>query len=455
MIHQVPSLVRSTLLVTLFATVFSLPVTAQQQLDPPLMTLRDAVAAAVNTNPEYGVIANNRRATDAELRAAQGGYYPSIDLNADAGWDLTHTDPEGSARTENDLGRYQVGLTLTQMLFDGFQTKYEVDRQRSRVSSISHRVRETTEFIGLDVVEAYLNVLRQRELLDIARANIERHIQIEEQINDSSSAGRITGADVQQARARLAAARANESSVRESLRTFEATYNSLVGLMPRTLVRPTTPSKVLMETVDEEVRAALDANPTVASRTADVDVASAEMQQSQSPFYPQVDLQLNASRANDASGSENNTERARALVLVNWNLYRGGSDTAGVRERIYRTAQAKETRANAARQVEEDVRQTWAQMVAASERALEFGVQADANENVVEAYLDQFNLDRRTLLDVLDAQNENFVSRSNVINAQYLEIFAAYRLLALKGQLLPTFEIAYPSGTNPADNPLF
>jgi adhesin transport system outer membrane protein len=417
---------------------------ATRAAEQPLMTLRDAVASGVLTNPEYGTIVNNRRATEQELRQAEGGYYPSIDMNADTGWDWTRSDAEGSDPEKTSLWRYQVGLTLTQMLFDGFETKYEVERQQSRVASVAHRVRESAEFTGLDIVESYLNVLRQRELLAIAQANVTRHVDIEAQMKDSSNAGRTTQADVEQARARVAAARANESSVREALRTSEAAYNRLVGHMPRTLVRPASAGASLAETVDEEVKTALAASPTIASREADMGTAAAEAKQNESSFYPQFDFQANVSRANDASSVEANTERARALVLMNWNLYRGGADTARVREGMYRYAQTKETRADTARQIEEDVRKTWAQMIASSERAQEFAVQADSNEKVVAAYLDQFNLDRRTLLDVLDAQNEYFVSRSNVINAQYLELFAGYRLLALKGQLLTAMNIDIP-----------
>ena len=129
---------------------------------------------------------------------------------------------------------------------------------------------------------------------------------------------------------------------------------------------------------------------------------------------------------------------------MNWNLYRGGADMARSREFIHRHQQSKEDRVKAARAVENDVRRTWASMVSAGERARQFAAQADANTEVVKAYRDQFNLDRRTLLDVLDAQNELFVSRSNTINAEFLEVFAVYRLLALKGALLPTLQVEYP-----------
>ena len=83
-------------------------------------------------------------------------------------------------------------------------------------------------------------------------------------------------------------------------------------------------------------------------------------------------------------------------------------------------------------------------MVSAGERASQFSAQADANKEVVKAYLDQFSLNRRTLLDVLDSQNELFVSQSNTVNSEFLEMFAVYRLLALKGRLLPTIGVEYP-----------
>jgi adhesin transport system outer membrane protein len=137
---------------------------------------------------------------------------------------------------------------------------------------------------------------------------------------------------------------------------------------------------------------------------------------------------------------------------MNWNLYRGGADMARSREFIHRHQQSKEARAEAARALENDVRQTWASMVAAGERARQFAAQADANTEVVKAYKDQFNLDRRTLLDVLDSQNELFVSRSNTVNSEFLEMLAIYRLLALKGELLPTMQVEYPRESVVSEN---
>lgn len=427
------------------------PAMAAETAQKPV-TLNEAVAVGVITNPEYKVVASNRRATDEELRQAKALYLPSIDFRADTGAEHSE-DPATRARgrgTPQNLWRYENSLTLTQLLFDGWETKYENQRQKHRVESASRRVRETSELTGLAVVEAYLEVLRQRELLRISRENVADHVSLMGQINESSAAGRTTQADVEQAKARLAAARAQESSIRESLRNAEASYISAVGDQPGALVMPGTPAAGLAQDVEQEVKTSLAQSPTLDVFEADIKVAHAEYEGAKAVFYPQIDLQLNGRDGRDLGGVRGTDTSASALMVMNWNLYRGGGDTARVRENINRESQAKEQRASAARDVEKDVRQTWARMVSAGERARQFSAQAAANAEVVKAYRDQFNLDRRTLLDVLDSQNEYFVSRSSAINAEFLEMFAVFRLLALKGDLLKTLGVDYPREADPA-----
>lgn len=415
--------------------------------DHQVRTLQDALSVGVATNPEYGVVAASRRATDEELEQGEALFLPSIDVNGDIGFE--HSDDPGTRGGQDDddeenMFRKEIGVTLTQMLFDGFEAKYEVERQQARVKSSSERVRETAELVGLAIVEAYLEVLRQRQLLLISRENVESHEGILAQIQDGIDAGRSTIADGEQAKARLAAARANESSTREALRVAEAQYRREVGDAAGEIEMPVLPFQELSEDVEQEVLKTLAHSPTLDIFAADIEVAYAEAQGTKSTQYPQLDLQLNARTGHDLGGTEGRDTSASALVVLNWNLYRGGADVARQREFVHRHQQAKESRAEAARTVENDVRQTWASMVSAGERAVYYADQAKANENVVSAYKDQFNLDRRTLLDVLDSQNELFVSRSNTINSEFLEMFAVYRLLALKGRLLPTLGVEYP-----------
>ncbi len=435
---------KALLSTALIGLAFAAPAMAQNS--PTLQTLRDAVATGVATNPEYGVVASSRRATDEELNQANALYLPSVDLNADTGFEYTE-DPAtraGAGDDDESMYRYETGLTLTQLLFDGYETKYEVERQQNRVNSASHRVRETAEFIGLDIVEAYLEVLRQRQLVQISRDNVSAHIDILSQIQEGVEAGRSTQADVEQANARLARAQATESDAREALRVAESQYMRDVGDMPKDLTVPRTPYDKLARTVDLEVEQSLTQSPTLDVLEADVRVADAEFNGTQSTMYPQVDLQLNARQGHDLGGVDGRDRSASSLVVMNWNLYRGGGDMARAREFAHRVQQKKEERADAARSIEDDVRRTWASKIAASERSSAFERQVLANREVVAAYRDQFELNRRTLLDVLDAQNELFVSRSNAINSRFVEMTAVYRLLALKGELLPTLGVEYP-----------
>ncbi len=444
---------QALLVSTIVATGGMYATTVQAQDAHAIDTLREAVAVGVETNPEAGVVENSRRATDEELRQAKALYYPSVDLDADTGVEWTE-DSGTRARTGDDdeLYRNQVGLTLTQLLFDGYETHFENERQYHRVRSAAHRVRETEEFVGLDIVEAYLDVVRQRQLLTIARENVAQHITILRRIEDGADAGRSTRADVEQVRARLAASKSNEANVVESLRLAESSYNREVGDMPGNLQMPIAPVDALSPNVDEEVRYALTHSPTLDIFEADVNVAEAEWRGTGSTLYPQVDLQLASRYTDNVGGVEDDDKSASALVTMDWNLFRGGADKARVKEFVYAHAEAKERRNDAARAVEDDTRQTWAQMLSAGERAKQFTSQAAANQQVVRAYMDQFELDRRTLLDVLDAQNELFVSRSNALNNEVLEMFAVYRLIALKGELLPTLDIAYQAEVDPNDN---
>ncbi len=420
-------------------------VSAQDQ-EHNVDTLREAVAVGVVTNPKYGIVAASRRATDEELNQGKALFLPSIDLSGDAGFEHSD-DPSTRARGgdgKEDMFRRQIGVTLTQMLFDGLEAHYEVQRQGARAVSSAERVRETAELTGLSITESYLEVLRRRQLLMIARENVTAHLKILQQIKDSTEAGRSTKADGEQANARLASARATEASALESLRLAEASYREVVGDPAGELELPIVPYELLEEDVDQQVKMTLANSPTLDIYEADIEVAYAEAQQTKSTQYPQFDVQLNARTGEDIGGTEGEDKSASALLVLNWNLYRGGADTAREREFVHRHQQAKEERTEAARAVEKDVRQTWASMVAAGQRAAEYGAQTAANTEVVTAYKDQFSVDRRTLLDVLDSQNELFVSRSNTVNSEFLEMLAAYRLIALKGDLLPSLAIEYP-----------
>ena len=173
-------------------------------------SISETVRAAVETNPEIDVVSADRRAVDQELRQARGGLLPSVDLQASAGGEWTDSPTtRGTPGNDSTLSRYDSQLTLSQMLFDGFETASEIARQKSRVDSAAYRVEEAAEFVALDAIEAHLDVLRNQAIVELNLANIEAHRRILSQVRDLADSGAGDIADVRQTEARLATAQEN------------------------------------------------------------------------------------------------------------------------------------------------------------------------------------------------------------------------------------------------------
>lgn len=415
-----------------------------------LMSLQDTVSEGLYVHPEYGIIANNRRASDELLRQAQGLYFPSIDMRGDAGFEYSD-HPLSRMRTAGSeaLWRYGTGVTLTQMLFDGQETYYENQRRQFHVLAAANRVREVSELVALAIADSYLDVMRQRELLALTRGAVETHVVLLEQIGDAAATGHGPQSDVELVRARLAALRAAETGIREALRHAEAAFIRQVGRKPQDLLLPEIPSDVRAGDVEDAVIDALSQSPALAAYQAEIDAAHAEYEAAKAAFYPTLDLQVGSRGGYNIDGLRGRDTSASALMVVNWNLYRGGIDNARVRERIAREAQAKQTGALARRDMEADIRQTWARMESAAERGRQFTAQAEAAAGLSQSYRGEFSQNRRALSDILDVEGDLLSARSQAINAVFLEKLAAFRLLALKGQLLPTLGIPSPREADP------
>ncbi len=409
-------------------------------------SLTEAVQTTVSTHPQVGEVTHDRYAIDQELKQARGLFRPQVDVRGDLGLGVSNRWGNGGTAVDDGdiLPNAAAQLTLQQMLFDGYDASSEVEKQQGRIRSAASRVRETSELVGLNATESYLNTLRARQLLEIADVNLKAHRTLLKDIERRARGGAGNKADVEQAKARVAQAEAARTQVEGDLRSAEARYNSLVGQFPGDLVRPTVPMDYMPATEQAAVDAALADSPTVDVREMDVDVAGSELKQTKATFYPQFDLEGSASRQKDLGGVKTTKDEAGLGVVMRWNLYRGGADTAREKEYQWREAEAK-SRLDAARRVaEEDMRTSWAARDAARQRAERYAEQVQANEKVLAAYKKQFDAGERTLLDVLDAQNELFVSKSSMLTAYYTALFGDYQVLAQRGALLASLNVTLP-----------
>lgn len=407
------------------------------------VTIEEAVRAALQTNPDVGIVVENRRATEYELEQARGGYLPTLDFRGAAGYQTTNdeTSRAGSGDPWDNGPRYESSLTLKQMLFDGYSTDTEVDLQESRVISSARRVRETSELVALDAIEAYLEAIRQRKLTELAEENVRLHELTLDLVAKKAAGGVATIADVQQAESRLATAEATLEDARARLRDADATYFRVVGEDPKELSRPTPPTWALPEAQEQAIEAALQNNPTISVAKADLEAAVNEYRGTDSSFYPTLDLELTASANRGVDGERGHEYDGTAMVVMRYNLFNGFQDQNRRKEFIARVGESRQRYNREVRLTEEEVRLAWNALESAGRQVEALAREVEANDAVRKTYRKQFDLGGRSLIELLDSENDLFLSKGQLISKQYLEIFATYRILASAGLLLSALDV--------------
>lgn len=416
------------------------------------LDLATAVQSAVDNNPEVGVVAADRRAIEQELRQARSLWMPSLDLEADAGPQYTDNTLETVGDDNNDsetLFRYQASLTLTQVLFDAFERRSEIDRQLARTDSAARRVAEASEFMGLAAVEAYLNVLRQQEIVRQAETNFSEHERISGGVRELTDQGRGGVSDVRQAEARLASAEDVLVTAEGGLLDAKATFLKIVGLPAENLEDIAFPTAQLPDSPEEAARIARTDSPTVRILESDIDVARADLTGSRSGYYPKLNLEAGAVLGDNVDGVEGRNTNASALLVMRYNLFRGGADIAREREAYHRLNGSMVDRERAIREAEEEARLAYNALLTSRARTRTLASQTQANQLTRSAYGEEFQLGQRSLINLLDAQNEYFLSGANLATARRTEQFAAYRVLASTGRMLEALQIdSVPESVN-------
>jgi adhesin transport system outer membrane protein len=398
----------------------------------------DAIKQTLRTNPDVQIDVAKRMSTGEAVDQARSGYYPKIDLAVGRGVQRPH-----SATTDTTYGgavnqnRYDRTLTISQMLFDGMGTQSEVERNQARTDSAAFKLAYTSEQIALKAIEAYLEVLRQQEIILLTKDNLEAHLRTADQIRLRASSGVGRKSDLDQIEARVALANSNLTAAEANLVVAKVNYKLIVGDLPGELDKPKPPDiEALPGTMEDAVKTAIEASPIIRSAQADLDAADAQYRSAKSFLYPRFDLELGLQKNDLVTGSDSlRDDNKYAMLRMRINLFKGGSDMARLRETIYLASEAKEVLERARRQLEQSVRLSWNAFKSARDRLPDLQKHADSSLLSRDAYNKQFSLGQRTLLDLLDTENEAFTSSSNFINGQYVELFSRYRVLADTGKL--------------------
>ncbi len=407
-------------------------------------SLKEVVVYAIENNPQVTSAIKKKDAADSAIDAAKGGYYPRIDFLYGAGREQSQ-NPTTLLRTPDylHLNRKQEGVVLNQMLWDGYGVKSEVDRRNAISASSAHKLYGIAEEIALQGIDAYLDVLKNRELVGFAKDNLAAHQKTYDLVKLRVDKGVGRAADLEQIDARLALAVSNLAVAESTLRDAEIAYLKVVGKAPVSLTRPAVPQNI-PRSVDEAVKTGLANHPIFRSAQSDVDAAQAQREIARSFISPRFEFEASYSNNKNLDGVEGPNRDRMVMLWLKWNLFRGGFDYHRMGETGHQINEAQEIARNTNRQVEAAVRLAYNSFATARDRIPSLERYVKSADATRKAYAQQFAIGQRTLLDLLDSENEYFTARSTLVNGQFIEMASRYRILNAMGQLLTTLDVAPP-----------
>ena len=411
-------------------------------------SLTDVVNMALATNPEVLIRTSGADARMDEVRQAQAGYLPTVDVSAGVGFENSRNAttvanyPTNHDNKHQNRTRREGSITARQILFDGFATGSEVDRQRARQMAAEYEVCSTAEDTGLQVAQVYTDVIVNEKLVENARRNVREHKRVVDLVHQRGDE-MGTQADMAQADSRLLLATANMIAAEAALQDTKTAYQRVIGNLPPDFVRPTVPLG-LPDSLEQAMDQAHANHPVMLVTKADVYEANAQYEATKSRFMPTFTAELGATWGKDQDGGKGTTYDHTAMLRVSYNLYNGGADKARKNQASKLLNEAFEIRNRAIRQIEEEVRLAWVAVDSGSSRLAQLNAHEQNARKAVDLYKQQFDANQRTLLDLLDSQNEFYSAGNSRLRADYDLLYSKFRLLHSSGTLLSSMQASLP-----------
>jgi adhesin transport system outer membrane protein len=400
-------------------------------------TLKDAVRFMLQSNPDVRAQSYNRMAREKEVRQAKAGYLPTVDVSTAAGLDRQH-EPSFSTTWPAS-----TTVSVRQNVFRFFGTQSEVERQEARVRSQAYLLHGTTENNALLTSKTYLDVLRNKELLELAQENLTNHQRILDQVKLRSESGVDRRADFDQVMGRAALAQSNLLAAQANLNDSTTNYLSVVGHLPGDLTKPEAVGSVLPKTIEEAEQLAVQNNSTLKSAKADLDARYSQHETAKSQLYPSLDVSLDYNWRKDVD-IPGRRENFLAMATISFNILNGGWNKARLGQTTYEIYEAQEISENTKRQAIQSIRLSWEANNTAAKRVVFLEEYVKAAGQTADAFAAQWNIGRRSMFDLLDTQAEHINAKASLVNAEYDKLYSEYRILSGMSRLIPFLGLQLP-----------
>lgn len=407
-------------------------------------TLGGALLLAYHGNPDLNAQRANLRAVDENVPQALGGYRPKVNIGVNAAAAQSDGTLAGVAVNYRTLP-VQAGLTVTQTLFDGFQTDNRTRLAESQVFSQRETLRGTESNILFGAAVAYMNLLRDTAIYALQQNNVEV---IQEQLRQTRirlDEGQVTLTDVSQAEARLAVAQAQLSTGESTLQSSIGAFRQVIGTDPHDLAPGRPIDEFIPQDKDAAIATAFRDNPAIIAARHDVDVAESQVKIAEGQLYPQLTASASIEGNHDLPPLSNsprpNSSSLSGIVQgrLTIPLYEGGIVYSEIRQAKERVGQRRIEVESIKDRVRFNVVTAWGALEASKAAVVASQKAVIANERALAGVREEAAIGQRTTLDVLNAQQELLLARVGLVSAQRDRVIASYQVVFSMGQLTIKF----------------
>lgn len=399
------------------------------------LTLQEGVDEVLSTHPIVLEQLHNYRATLEDLRMTESQYLPTLDYTGTVARE--NTDAPSTNFRSKSLSSYEHSLLLSQNLFNGFGTKYEADYQKARILAASNHYIENANDAAYNFINMYINALKNRDLLCVAKSNVTFNEDIYSKVDKLYQAGMTTRSESEKADTSLSLAKSNYVVAKNNL------DDSLFNL-ERVLGRHVDASELQNASFNGSIPTSLEEiklyarahNPSVLVSEYNVKAAKAQRDASYKNYYPKIDAFARKSVANNVSGLEGQDDRFKIGLTLTYNLYRGGADESQIQKNLSKMYQENETKRETIRKLDEQGSLSWSAKTNLADQLQHLKRYETTSAKTLELYQKEYDLGRRTLLDLIVAQNDHVAAQSQIIRAENDLLFAHYRILDAMGSMV-------------------
>jgi outer membrane protein, adhesin transport system len=398
-------------------------------------SLQEGTRDVMTSHPVILERLHNYRATLEDLRTTEAQYLPTV--NYEATFAKENTKSPMTSGQSRSLSSYEQSLQVTQNLFNGFGTTYEADYNKARIVSASYHYVENVNDIVYNFVSAYINAIKTRDILIVSKSNVTYNEDIKIKVEKIFDAGLTTRSEVEKADTSLSLAKSNEivaqNNFDDALFNLERVYGKRITVGD---LQKITFSGELPESINSMWEYAHHHNPSVLVNEYNIKAAQAQKNNAYKGYYPSIDAFARKSVGNNIGGLSGSDDRMKMGLTLSYNLYRGGADESQIQKSMSKVIQEGELKRDTIRKLDEQGSLSWTAKKNITDQLVHLKRYEASSKKTLELYQKEYDLGRRTLLDLLTAQNDHIAAQTQIVRGENDLMLAHYRIQDAMGTMV-------------------